>query len=418
VFISGLLTGGLDDGASVLMVLSKEPPRSIRMLLRSQGLDAESFEEEGHLRIVDWFSWRGERIIGVEKDGYALKSSKILSNLGIAINKGLRELSFSTNKMALVHIIGPAMNIFEFSQVYNFIQRLRAKYKEEEMASIFFLESETLSRESLTRIMEVFDGVIEMNKTMESGKLRRELSILSMSGIDFDANPIPFVVRDSKMVSIEEIEKVERKKLSKIIAQVRSTTSTSGDEEIEEMEEVGEDEVILLKDAIKKNNLDDFIINDKGEARLLPKSEEEIEVLASPRRKHDKQLMEKVKKVISKEGTPKDPKKVSKRVVRKRKKPTNAMKPPGTEIIGTKRKSEEMAKTSQEDIHTFKKKRVRHLVNISNPEHDSHRKILNNIGDGPEEILLEAIATIDDLLEGSENTLSRKNIQYMNKRKK
>jgi KaiC/GvpD/RAD55 family RecA-like ATPase len=200
MFISGLLNKGLNNGSSAMMVLSKEPPRSIRMLLRSNGLDSEELEESGRFRIVDWFSWRGERIIGVERDGHSLKSSKILSNLGIAINKGLRELTYSTNKIGIIHIIGPATNIFEFNQVYNFVQRLRAKFKDDEMASIFLLEKDSLSRELESRILEIFDGTLEINKEMVEGHFQREMVIRSLSGVDFDANPLKFKIKDNMII--------------------------------------------------------------------------------------------------------------------------------------------------------------------------------------------------------------------------
>ncbi|MCU0799292.1 MAG: RAD55 family ATPase [Candidatus Thermoplasmatota archaeon] len=199
VFVSRMMTVGLNGSSSILMVLSKEPPRSVRMLLRAQGLDPEAMEEEGRLRLIDWFSWRGERIIGVEKEGYTLKSSKILSNLGIAINKGLRELTFTGSKIGIIHMIGPALNIFDLNQVYNFVQRLRAKFKEDEMASIFILEPETFSDEQGKRLMEVFDGQIELSKRMVDGTFKREISVKALSGSDFDSTPIPFIVKDNML---------------------------------------------------------------------------------------------------------------------------------------------------------------------------------------------------------------------------
>ncbi|MGA1793797.1 MAG: RAD55 family ATPase, partial [Thermoplasmatota archaeon] len=298
-FISNILTNGLNGGFSILMVLSKEPPRSIRMLLRSQGLDANRFEEEGNLRIVDWFSWRGERIIGVEKEGYALKSSKILSNLGIAINKGLRELTFSPNKVALVHMIGPATNIFEFTQVYNFIQRLRAKFKEEEMASIFFLESESMSRESLSRIMEVFDGVVEMSKILEAGKIRREVSVLTMSGVDFDASPVSFIVRDNSLVAMDSVEKDERSKMEQVLERKGAPKRSSEEDGIEEMEEIDEVEFELLSDAIRNGDIRSIEGSEPGRApaRDNPNGEEDwTEVKA----RKDPVLAGKIAKVMSK----------------------------------------------------------------------------------------------------------------------
>jgi KaiC/GvpD/RAD55 family RecA-like ATPase len=200
LFISGMLRKGLVQGCSVLMVTSKEPTRSVRMLLRSNGLDPDELEEEGKLRLVDWFSWRGERIIGVERDGYALKSSKILSNLSIAINKGLRELEFSSTKLGIIHIIGPATNIFEFNQVYNFVQRLRAKFKDEGMASIFVLEKGSLSGEMESKLKEMFDGNLSIDKTGDGGRIDREILIGSMSGVDFDTSPMKFRIMDNMIV--------------------------------------------------------------------------------------------------------------------------------------------------------------------------------------------------------------------------
>ncbi|HHD16521.1 MAG TPA: hypothetical protein ENK47_07410 [Euryarchaeota archaeon] len=206
MFISGMLSQGIRKGSSVLMVLSKEPPRSIRILLRSNDLDPDKLEEESRLRIVDWFSWRGERIIGVERDGFALKSSKILSNLGIAINKGLRELTYSSSKIAIIHMIGAATNIFDFKGVYNFIQRLRAKFKEEEMVSLFLLETNSLPKEIETTIQEIFDGVMIIEKKPEGNRFAREIRIGSLSWFDFDASPISFIIKDNAIVPEREVE--------------------------------------------------------------------------------------------------------------------------------------------------------------------------------------------------------------------
>ncbi len=302
IFISNLLNKGLNNGSSALMVLSKEPPRSIRMLLRSNGLDPDELEEEGRFRIVDWFSWRGERIIGVERDGHALKSSKILSNLGIAINKGLRELTYSTTKVGIIHIIGPATNIFEFNQVYNFIQRLRAKFKDDEMASIFLLEKDSLSKDLESRIQEIFDGTLEINKEMVKGKFQREMVIRSLSGVDFDANPLPFQIRDNMIIpegsEIEDLQVPKPPKKPTPIQQPRvevEETPISKDDndirleedlvpelpELEEMEEIKEEipETKLkvkrmikrrIKEQPKGNDLIDQIKTSPNEKKVTP----------------------------------------------------------------------------------------------------------------------------------------------------
>jgi len=389
------------------MVLSKEPPRSIRMLLRSQGLDANRFEEEGNLRIVDWFSWRGERIIGGEKEGYALKSSKILSNLGIAINKGLRELTFSPNKVALVHMIGPATNIFEFTQVYNFIQRLRAKFKEEEMASIFFLESESMSRESLSRIMEVFDGVVEMSKTLEAGKIWREISVLTMSGVDFDASPVSFIVRDNSLVAMDSIEKDEKSKMEQVLERKGSSKRSSEEEGIEEMEEIDEVEFELLSDAIRNGDINSIEGSEPGKTSTRDNLNGEEDWTEVKTRK-DPVLAGKIEKVMSKRTAPKDQGTFRKKIVRKKKGTL-----PADKVLHVtpelKKKREARSKKEEEapgDAKNIKPKKVRKLINIHNREVRTVSHIDLEKLNKPEDILMEAIATIDDILEDSEDMIA------------
>ncbi|MBN1389951.1 MAG: hypothetical protein JXA22_04845 [Candidatus Thermoplasmatota archaeon] len=427
IFITQLLTTGLMDGASVLMVLSKEPPRSIRMLLRSQDLDANAFEEEGKLRIVDWFSWRGERIIGVERDGHSLKSSKILSNLGIAINKGLRDLTFSPTKIAIVHMIGPATNIFEFTQVYNFMQRLRAKFKEEEMASIFFLETETLSRESLTRIMEVFDGVVEMKKTMGSGKVLRDISILTMSGMDYDTTASPFVIRDSRLISIDEIWSDNEGSWDGPMDRELKDTDVDNKDHVQE--EIEEAEVELSDNAMD--------VDQAGPIRGYPepgldRGKDRGQKIGSGRsltRKDRAQSPAQAKQDIADQED--KVKKVPIRPLVKRKKKASR---PGKATPGPSLVRGPIDKVSVEQVKDsrgpMRPARVR--KNIDTPEDGGKkrtivdaqktlkpkrvRKIRIAPGDGakkgrsidisrlesPEDILKEAISTIEDLLEGSE----------------
>jgi len=404
IFISNILTNGLNDGFSIMMVLSKEPPRSIRMLLRSQGLDANKFEEEGNLRIVDWFSWRGERIIGVEKEGYALKSSKILSNLGIAINKGLREMTFSPNKVALVHMIGPATNIFEFTQVYNFIQRLRAKFKEEEMASIFFLESESMSRENLSRIMEVFDGVVEMSKTLEAGKIWREVSVLTMSGVDFDASPVPFVIRDNRLVPLDNVEKDEKLMMNKVMDRGERKKELPGEESIEEMEEV---EFELLSEAMKKGDIEAMEKPGNGNPPSNEKNTGEGEWTEVKVRK-DPMLAGKIAKVMSKGPAEKKTGVFRKKIVRKKKGtlPSDKVLTITDDIKEKRRVRPKKEEEEAEEVSNIRPKKVRKLINIKNREVRTVPQIDLDKLSKPEDILMEAIATIDDILEDSEDIVA------------
>ena len=251
-FILDMFRKGLDKGESLLFVTSKDPPKSIKSLLKSRDIDPDDLEKSGRLRIVDWFSWRGERIIGVEREGKTLKSSKILSNLGIAINKAIRELDDYDTKLAMIHFIGPAIHIFDFSQVYNFVQRLRAKFKEKGVVSIFLLETEIISKEDIPRIKEIFDGVLEIKKTVVGKSVHREISVLNMGGIDFDARSIPFRIIDKKFVELKD-EEGHKSPTVKRIKKREEKDATTLEKEIPETEDVETwNNVEVIKPIIKR----------------------------------------------------------------------------------------------------------------------------------------------------------------------
>ncbi|MDG6225372.1 MAG: RAD55 family ATPase [Candidatus Thermoplasmatota archaeon] len=210
-FISRMAKETLWRNGSLIYISSRDPPKSFRTVMRGLDVDCEVLEEAGRLRIVDWFSWRKERIIGVERDGYCLKSSKILSNLGIAINKAIREVEYSSVQLAVVHIISSAINIFDFQMVYNFIQRLRAKFKEEGMASLFIIDRDTMETENLNKIREVFDGIIEIKRTEKDGEILREISLHSLSTVDFDHRPLRIEIENNTIMEHDDFHEESAK---------------------------------------------------------------------------------------------------------------------------------------------------------------------------------------------------------------
>lgn len=327
LLLANILNKAVEEGSSILWVSSKEPAKSVRSSLRSVDLSPEDLEETERLRIVDWFSWRSERIIGVERDGYSLKSSKILSNLGIAINKSLRDLAYTNTKIAVVHIIGAATNIFDFSKVYNFIQRLRAKFKEEEMTAFFLLEPDVLSVGEEGKISEVFDGCMTISKkTSEGSDIRREITILTLEGVDFDTRPFPFEIEDNLMIDVEFVKKsgpirprIKTRKAKRVegpeedIPELEEIT----DSEVEELEEITDSEVEELEEELASKSIrPDFVIME-GET-----DSEKVRVSKKVKRKMKSEAPEAMAPVPRRKNTvlKRDsvPRKVTKRVTRKR----------------------------------------------------------------------------------------------------
>jgi KaiC/GvpD/RAD55 family RecA-like ATPase len=294
---------GIDQGGSVIYVTSRDPPRSLRTLIRSSGMDPERLEEAGRLRIVDWFSWRGERIIGVERDGYALKSSKILSNLSIAIGKAIKEVRFSNIQIAIVQIISSAINIFDLPQVYNFIMKLRAKFKDEGISTVFLLEKESIGPEDLSKIREAFDGILELNRNETPKAIERDMVVHSMAGVDFDHRPVPMTIANGRLIAItspsEPVDGNEvpsgqaaEAKVAKVVAGTRSRRSSTARQLAEDRLKVTGTNVVIVppvQDATP-------VLPEDGEGG--PVSDERTVILAPPVR-----MRPKMKRITVKRST-------------------------------------------------------------------------------------------------------------------
>ena len=234
-FISRMVKETFRQHGSMIYITSRDPPKSFRSMMRSMDVDCEVLEESGNLRIVDWFSWRKERIIGVEREGHCLKSSKIISNLGIAINKAIREVQYSSVQLAVVHIISSAINIFDFQMVYNFVQRLRAKFKEEGMASLFIIDKDSMDAENLNKMREVFDGFIEIRRTEKDGEVLREISLQSLSTVDFDHRPLRIDMKGNTMIDHDELAEEEIVPPEKMVVRAPPTIPVEFDEDAPSM---------------------------------------------------------------------------------------------------------------------------------------------------------------------------------------
>jgi KaiC/GvpD/RAD55 family RecA-like ATPase/predicted Zn-ribbon and HTH transcriptional regulator len=182
---------GLLAGECVFVVLSTISPDEFRKQLKFIGLNPKKYETSGDLMIVDWYSYKHERVKSVEEgtgeEKAVIKASFDLTNVGIAITKTIELMEKKMPKRAVINLLSSALTSFGLKTVYNFAQATRAKCRQENITTIFVLDSEAQDVKVLSTFHQIFDGLIEVSRTRTGPTLKREICILSMSGTSIES---------------------------------------------------------------------------------------------------------------------------------------------------------------------------------------------------------------------------------------
>jgi len=206
-FFSAFLKSGLLKGYAAIATLSKYTPADLRIQMRDLGIDLIRFEDNKVFGLVDWNAWRGENVNGVDQGdrNSVLRSSRDLSYLSIAISKILADLEEVPTRLAVVDIISPAINDFDFETVYGFAQSLRIKFKKENVTALFLVDKEMHDDRSLSAIQEIFDGVIEIERQRVDDQIIRKICVIHMDRTYFDSGYKPLKLsREGIKVELEE----------------------------------------------------------------------------------------------------------------------------------------------------------------------------------------------------------------------
>ncbi|MEW5936439.1 MAG: RAD55 family ATPase [Candidatus Thermoplasmatota archaeon] len=177
---------GLTSGTALLIALSTEPPKEFLAGLSFFSTPASGEGRPEMLQIVDWHTCLHSNVEGVEVHGNVLMASKDLTNVGVAIDRALKKLPQTPARRAVIKLIPSALRIFGFDTTYEFLQMLRAKLRRNDITTIFLLEGGACEERTLQVLYDSFDGVIEIRRWMENGRILREIGIHSMMGTLFD----------------------------------------------------------------------------------------------------------------------------------------------------------------------------------------------------------------------------------------
>ncbi|MBA3045166.1 MAG: RAD55 family ATPase [Candidatus Thermoplasmatota archaeon] len=179
---SQFLAGGLKAGGSGLVVISTMNVAESRDMLSKRGVNVSSCEAKLRLKIIDWYSQKSRPIIGMEEHGSVLIPSKDIANLDIAFTSAMDGLSFAPNVRAFVDIITSALNIYDLSDVIEFVQRQKSRFSSRGITSMFVVEDGVHDERVMATLRHISDTEIALTG---DGQGRMFIEVESMSTPNF-----------------------------------------------------------------------------------------------------------------------------------------------------------------------------------------------------------------------------------------
>jgi KaiC/GvpD/RAD55 family RecA-like ATPase len=201
-FISHFIKHGLEHNSNFIVTLAKMPPKIFKVQIKTLGLNTAIFENNGRLKIIDWYSWRKpeEKDSAQKKPDHIITAPGDLSKLWMAIENAISSFGYSPTKCAVFNILTPALSIFEFEQVFTFVQELIDLFKQKDITTLFMIEKEAHEPLEIAKLRVIFDGVIDIENEESEGKTLRKIRILSMRGTEFDPKFKPLTLQGTKLI--------------------------------------------------------------------------------------------------------------------------------------------------------------------------------------------------------------------------
>jgi len=211
LFMDHVVKADIQTGASLMVALSSDSVAAFRSRMKEMGVRTKGYEDRAMLKLIDWHSFRDERVVGVEEQENILKSSRDLTHLGIAFDMSLKKIANAPTKRGVVEVISPALKMFDSQKVYSFCEAVKDKLKDAEVTTIFIVEKELHDPRTLASLQQLFDGVLDVEK--EKGARDMQIALVSMRGSSVESKYYPLVLMKKRIeVVVEDDEKKAKKK--------------------------------------------------------------------------------------------------------------------------------------------------------------------------------------------------------------
>lgn len=176
VLTESLLFESLKAGRPSIYITNVEFPSSIRLHMKQLGMDTNDFEAKGRLQFIDSYSAiAGER----SSEKHQISSATDLTSLGIMISRRLEEQGPNTD--VFLDSLTPLLVALKPEEVLNFTRSVGAKVKANG-GRFCATVGTTPAKETLTKLAEMSDCVIEMQLLDTRRGQKRRLRVSKMRG--------------------------------------------------------------------------------------------------------------------------------------------------------------------------------------------------------------------------------------------
>ncbi|MEM3493743.1 MAG: DUF835 domain-containing protein, partial [Thermoplasmata archaeon] len=236
----------LTKGEICVAVLSESSPEDFKRLMSAIGINAESHEKNGTLYIVDWYSFRNERIIGVEEKGAIYKCSKSLTNVEIAISKILKKIE---GKQFRVYsdILSNAIKVFGFETAFKFSQGLTARIKKYNGGALFKISKTMHEQKVISAFHSHFNGVLDIEHRREDDRVVARIGIISLDNLFYETSYKKLGVSKTKGIIIMD-EEAKPKPVVKKVVKEEVPEEEPGEEDGEKIEEMKGSSVLIYEE--------------------------------------------------------------------------------------------------------------------------------------------------------------------------
>ena len=146
-------------------------------------MKAGAHESKGTLRFIDWFSYRERAVNGVELDkaGVFLASGD-LTNLALAMERALGQISFAPCIKIIADVVSPAINAHGAAKTHDFVQSVSGKLKTRGAVVVWVLDPKGLDPRTISSLHNLADSVLSVGQRAQGSTIE----VVSMRGGRFN----------------------------------------------------------------------------------------------------------------------------------------------------------------------------------------------------------------------------------------
>jgi KaiC/GvpD/RAD55 family RecA-like ATPase len=180
VLMQSLAYQSLKSGRGCIYVTNVEVPSNVRTTAIMLGMDLTEYESEGKLIFIDCYS----SLSGTaSKEKRSLASITDLTGLGILITRSIEEIGSTTD--VYLDALTPLFTSLKTDYVLTFIESIGAKVKSYD-GGLCTILGKSAEKETITRVEEVSDCVIETQLSESRTGQRRRLRVKKLRGHPYE----------------------------------------------------------------------------------------------------------------------------------------------------------------------------------------------------------------------------------------